>query len=172
MRWHRTTASRIPVFQPGVSLVGLGLLLGLGVLLSACNPLQPTTQAQAGPNLPVIQTPAGSTTPTPGPLQYTVGAWPSNYTPAVGDTVTIFVSFRDAGAPIKGAAATAIAYYPGSHGIGGGPVVTDSQGYAAIDMPVNGLAGTTGQTRQTVQVRVTVSYQGQTYQATTNFTPL
>jgi hypothetical protein len=172
VRWHRTSASRTRAVRPTPTLSALAVLTSLGLLLAACSPLGPTTQAQAGPPQPVIQTPAGSTTPTPGPFTYTVGAWPSNYTPAASSTVIIFVSFRDAGAPVAGASATASAYYPGSGGIGAGPVKTDSQGYAAIGMPVRALANTIGTTKQTVQVTVTVSYQGHTYQATTNFTPL
>jgi hypothetical protein len=39
-------------------------------------------------------------------------------------------------------------------------------------MPVGSAPSPVGKTQQTVQVTVTVTYQGNSYQATTNFSPL
>lgn len=154
-------------------IVGGAALLGcLALLFAACNPLPGSTPAQAGQYFPVIRTPTGSTTPTAGPLAYTVGAWPSDYAPAAQSSITIFVSFRHAGEPIARAVVTAEAYYPGSHSVFVGPVSTNGQGYAALPMRVGALASPSGKTNRTVQVTVTVTYLGSAYTATTNFTPL
>jgi hypothetical protein len=144
----------------------------LGVSLSACALFGTSTHPQAGQSAPVIQTPAASTTPTPGRFQYVVGAWPSNYTPAAGTSVTIYVAFRNGSDAVTGAAASLEAYYPGSHSLIAGPVATDRQGYAALTIPAGGPVSPAGKTNRTVQVTVSVSYRGQTYRATTNFTPL
>jgi hypothetical protein len=152
----------------------LAVLFWLGVVFSGCGPIAP---AQAGPFFPVIQTPTGARTPTPGPLTYTVGAWPSDSTPPPHGTVTIFVSVRNSGVPVQGAAVTVAAFYPGSlavraHSVLAGPRSTNRQGYAAVGMPVGSAPSQVGKTQQTVQVTVTVTDQGKFYQATTNFTPL
>jgi hypothetical protein len=135
------------------------------------------TPARAGPVFPAIRTPTGTRAPTPGPLTYTVGAWPSDSTPRVRGTVTIFVSVRDGGAPVQDATVMVEALYPGSlaggaRSVMAGPSSTNREGYAAVGMPVGPAPAPVNTTQQTVQVAVTVTLQGNSYRATTNFTPL
>lgn len=169
VRHHGSWASAL---RASLSVGGLVLLACLALALGGCGPL---TQAEAGPYYPVIRTPTGPTTPTPGPLTYTVGVWPSDSTPPPGGAITIFVSFRNAGKPVPGASVSGVAFYQshaGARSIGVGPRLTDRQGYASLALPVGNALSPVGKTDKTVLVTVTVSYEGQTYQATTNFTPL
>ncbi len=132
--------------------------------LAACQPFTPATQAAPGPYFPVIRTPLPSGSPTPPALAYTVGAWPANSSPAQGAQVTIYVSFRNGGTPVPGGVATVRVHYPGTtQDFSGGR--TSGSGYAAIN-----VAGSSSS--RPVLVDVYVSYQGQTYTATTSFTPM
>ncbi len=77
--------------------------------------------------------------------------------------MTIYVSFRNAGIPVAGGVATVRVHYPGAaQDFSGGR--TSGSGYTAIN-----VAGSSSS--KPVLVDVYVSYQGQTYSATTSFTP-
>ena len=149
------------------------MLLTIVILAcGACSPSFPDTQAAPEQSLPAIRTPNTRLTPTVPPLSYTVGAWPSNSAPAAGSSVKIFVSFRDAGAPVAGGHVSVVAHYPGRT-ISFGPFATGSDGYTALAVPVGGIvmAGP-GHTPASVLVDVYVSYQGQTYSTVISFAPL
>ncbi len=164
MPWLGRSLASAPA---ALGLVSLG---SLSLLLAACGPISQAAPSQT--YFPVIHAPSAGDTPTPGPLTYTVGAWPSNSAPAPYGQVTIYVSFRNEGVPVAGAAASVTVQYPG-HWRSFGSVKTDHSGFAAIVVPVGGvLAVNHGSGEQSVLVNVQVNYQGQSYQATTNFTPL
>jgi hypothetical protein len=79
--------------------------------------------------------------------------------------VVIYVSFRDSGAPVAGATITMDVGFP-TGWRGYGPTATDVGGYAAFFLSyVDPYAG------RPVLVQVRATYQGQTFDSTTSFTP-
>jgi hypothetical protein len=155
---------------------GRGAVLGaaltiLSVALVACS-------AAAVPN-PISNNTANYTFTTPNPAAFTptptfppftIGAWPSNYSPNVNDTITIYVILRVQDRTMQ----TAPAPPPTPVGVTvqlSGPIndslsgTTGTDGIAAIQYVVNDpYAG------QPVTVTATANYSGQTYVATTFFT--
>lgn len=172
MQWLRSLMDRPDQWRArhAAGLIGPAACAALSVTLAACGPILQAAPSQS--YLPGIHAPPASGTPTPGPLAYTVGAWPSNSAPPPNGQVTIYVSFRDVGAPVAGGHVSVTVQYVGRSRTFG-PVSTKSDGLAAISVPVGGpLAINAGSREQSLQVRVKVVYQGQSYMATTNFTPL
>jgi hypothetical protein len=124
-----------------------------------------TTQIQ------IITPNPGQLTPTPTFPPFTVGAWPSNYSPQNKDTITIYVICRVQPAGMTGPGT------PPSAGLNvqvqvAAPVnqtyqgTTDADGMAAITFSIND-----SQSGVPVVVTNLVNYNGQTYVATTFFTP-
>lgn len=150
--------------------IGLLVCGVLSVALAAC---APTSQAAPSQRyLPVIHAAPTTSTPTPGSLTYTVGAWPSNSAPAPNGRVTIYVAFRDAGAPVAGGKVSVTIHYAGQWRAFG-PAWTNGGGLAAISVPVGGmLTINLGSHEQSVAVSAQVVYHGETYQASTSFTPV
>jgi hypothetical protein len=72
------------------------LMIALGIIavsLVACQ--APSSASSGGSNTILIPTPNTSNlTPTPKFPGFTVGAWPSNFSPNLNDTVTIYVVCR------------------------------------------------------------------------------
>jgi hypothetical protein len=72
------------------------LIIALGIIavsLVACQ--TPSSASSGGNNTILIPTAnASNTTPTPKFPGFTVGAWPSNFSPNLNDTVTIYVVCR------------------------------------------------------------------------------
>jgi hypothetical protein len=109
-------------------------------------------------------------TPTPTFPPFTIGAWPSSYSPAVNDTITIYVIVRVQDKTMMTPPL---------------PPSTPVQVVAELSGPISAtLTGTTGKdgiaaipyvvndpyVGQPVLVTVTANYQNQTYVATTFFT--
>lgn len=123
-------------------------------------------------NIIAITTPnPGQLTPTPTFPPFTVGAWPSNYSPNDKETITIYVFCRVQAAAMTGpsvppAAGVSVALSFGDPIDKSATGTTDADGLAAIPFTVDDPhAG------QPVTVSVSVGYGGQTYIARTFFTP-
>ncbi len=120
----------------------------------------------------VISTPnTSSNSPTPTFPPFTVGAWPSNYSPNSNDNITIYVICRVQNQSMSGPAqppATSLSVSvqlgaPISQNYSGS---TDATGVAAIPITFNDPSA-----GQPVVVDVYVTYQGTRYHAQTFFTP-
>jgi hypothetical protein len=150
----------------------------LAVALAACSaPQTPTTSGSGTTDSGnTFQTPAPSlTSPTPTFPSFTVGTWPSNYSPANNDTLTIYVICRIQDPTMQ---------TPAKPGVGI-PVVLQFQPAANAAVNLSSLTGTTGQdgiASFTIQlndptsgvpiiVQATATYNGVTYTAQTFFTP-
>ncbi|HEX8995261.1 MAG TPA: hypothetical protein VF812_04470 [Ktedonobacterales bacterium] len=142
----------------------------LSVALVACQATAVTGSGNSGGPSFTLTTP-GAGSPTPTFPEFTIGAWPSNYSPGNPDTITIYAICR------KQDTTMMTAPQPPNPGV----TVT-----FLIGSPINQTAtGTTGSdgiaTAQVafsdpnpgtpVIVTVTTSYNGQTYTNTTFFTP-
>jgi hypothetical protein len=146
----------------------------LSIALVACQ--APGSAVTAGPQggngVNVFRTPNSSlASPTPTFPPFTVGAWPSNYSPANNDNITIYVLCRVQDPTMNGPA-----HPPAQHLqvtiIVGAPVnqtytgTTDNDGLAAIPMAINDSSS-----GKPVVVQATVNYGNATYLAQTFFTP-
>jgi hypothetical protein len=143
-------------------LPGLAVLLAL--LLSGCTASLVNDPSQGQATL-ALHTPVLSPTPTAPPA--TIGAYASNLSPGLSDTVTIYVIFHLNGKPVGGATVSLYfhAYAPNG---GGGPIdqlnnqagtrQTADDGWAAFQVTYTALPA-----QVQVLIDVTVSYQGQTY---------
>lgn len=144
----------------------------IAVALVACQ--TPTTPIQSSNNTGVtgFHTPIpGGGSPTPTFPPFTMGAWPSNYSPQNNDNITIYVLCRVQVATMDKPS------YPPPAGINvtislSGPISgtynapTDSSGLAAIPLQVNDpYSG------KPVTVVATANFNGQTYTAYTFFAP-
>ena len=160
----------------------LGLLFAsfllLAVALVACaTPQSPTTTGSgSGDSGNVFQTPAASlNSPTPAFPPFTVGAWPSNYSPNNNDTITIYVICRIQDPTMQNPAKVAV----------GVPIVLNFGAAAQASFNQATLTGQTGPdgiAAFTIQVNdptsgvpivvyVDAIYQGVHYPAQTFFTP-
>lgn len=153
-----------------LAVVLLALSLTLGACATPSTPQLP--QGQSG-QINVFKTPdpkAGS--PTPAFPGFTVGAWPSNYSPNNTEHIKIYVLCRiqpqDMSQPPRPAQGVTVTISMGP------PVNAD-----VPQPPVTGLDGLAvgeydlvdPQSGVPVTVTVTASYGGKTYQTTTFFTP-
>ncbi|HZC04727.1 MAG TPA: hypothetical protein VE338_03730 [Ktedonobacterales bacterium] len=153
------------------------MVVALGVLavgLVACQPTTVTTPNGGGAtgNTLLLNTPgANAASPTPTFPVFTIGAWPSNYSPNNPDTITIYVICRVQDPTMQNPAK------PPSPGV---PVTIFVQG--AINQTFTATTGADGiATAQVafsdpspgvpVIVQVTANYNGQTYINQTFFTP-
>lgn len=139
----------------------LSISCALALSLAACAQF---TTAQPGPYYPDLVAPANPTA-TLAPAAYTVAAWPANSEPRADQANTIYVAFRRAGTPVPGAQVT-LYVQSGDSAQSYGQRETSASGYAAFIL--NGLAE---RPNQHVSVQITVIYDGQSYSATTDFTP-
>lgn len=151
------------------------LITALGVLaigLIACSGLPSVTPVSNPQNSITFQTPdSAQNTPTPGFPAFTIGAWPSNFSPNVNDSITFYVICR-----VQDPTMQTPPRPPSSpvhvHLVLGDPVntsldgTTGTDGIAAIPYVVNDpVAG------QPVVVTATADYTGGPWVATTFFTP-
>jgi hypothetical protein len=147
--------------------------IAFGVLsfsLVACQSSPVAGSSNGNGGVPGFKTPnPGLFTPTPTFPPFTVGAWPSNYSPQKNDTVTIYVLCRIQVAAMDNP----------SNPAGSVPVhvtvpdlskqadgVTDAEGLAAV--PITFVGAATG---KPVRVYIRVDYKGKSYTAETLFTP-
>lgn len=160
-----------------LGLVFASFLL-LAVALAACaTPQASTTGSGTGDSGNVFQTPNPNlSSPTPTFPGFTVGAWPSNYSPNNNDSITIYVICRiqdpSMQTPPKPATNVSVVlqFVPAGAGVAYNPP------------PLNGQTGQDGIAAFTVQVndptsgvpiivRVIATYNGVVYSAQTFFTP-
>lgn len=143
----------------------------LGISLVACSASDsPVAGSSDNSGINGFKTPNASLfTPTATFPPFTIGIWPSNYSPQNNDTVTIYVLCRthqDMNNPPAPAAQLSIhvqVYDPINKGADG---KTDDTGLAAIPISFSDpLSG------RPVRVDATVTYGGKGYLATTYFTP-
>jgi hypothetical protein len=151
-----------------LALMGLALA-ALAVALAGCQ--SPSSQlalpAGNGGGVSTFHTPVQNLgTPTPTFPAFTMGAWPSNYSPANNDTITIYVLCRvqdPTKPPAQSLSITLVLNGPISGTYTGN---TDADGMAAIPVTINDpYSG------QPVTVVASTTYQGQSYTAATFFTP-
>jgi hypothetical protein len=154
------------------AILGAALTI-LCVALVACSASalpSPVSNNASGINSFVTPNPA-QYTPTPKFPTFTVGAWPSEYSPNINDTITIYAICRvqdptmqtPSVPPPTPVQVTAQLSGPISASVAG---TTGTDGIAAMQYVVNDpYAG------QPVLVTVTANYQGHIYVATTFFTP-
>lgn len=141
----------------------------ISVLFVACatpsTPVTPNSDSGGGVN--VFRTPGVPTPPTPFP-EFTIGAWPSNYSPNNNDNITIYVlckvqdpQMRSQPQPAKGLNVTI--FPDGMNSVSG---VTDNSGLAAIPLTINDPNSGTP-----VTVTVRASWNNKSYTNYTFFTP-
>ena len=155
-----------------LGLFGTLLFLTAVVLAACAAPSVPvnTTTGNGGNGFRTPNPNAASPTPTFPP--YTVGAWPSNYSPANNETMTIYVLCKQQptnqngpGVPVVNTPVDIYIGAPVNRDIGNKPV-TDSTGLAAATFDLNDPSSGTP-----VVVDVTVTMGGKVYHAETFFTP-
>ena len=149
------------------------LMIALGIIavsLVACQ--TPSSASSGGSNTILIPTPNSSNlTPTPKFPGFTVGAWPSNFSPNLNDTITIYVVCRVQDQSMQGPSHPPPAGQQVNISIGN-PVPqqfsqrTTADGYATATFSYNDP-----NPGQPVQVNVTTVWNGVTYNAQTFFTP-
>ena|SRR5947209_6691720 len=160
----------------------LGLLLGslflisIAVVACATPSSQTSSNTNNGNGNNVFHTPNPNlSSPTPAFPGFTVGAWPSNYSPGNNDNITIYVICRiqdpTMETPPKAASGVPVVLSFAAAGIAAfnqGPLTgnTGSDGIAAIALQLNDP--TSG---VPIVVHVSATYNGVTYTAQTFFTP-
>lgn len=149
------------------------LITALGIIavsLVACQ--APSSANQGANNTILIPSPnASNLTPTPKFPPFTIGAWPSNFSPDLNDTITIYIVCRVQDQSMAGPSHPPPAGLTISINIGDPvpqqfSVRTGADGLAAQTFSFNDP--TPG---QPVIVTVTTSYNNVTYKAQTFFTP-
>jgi hypothetical protein len=161
----------------------LGLLFAAGFLITvavvACAAPQATTPSSynsSNSSNNVFHTPNPSlNSPTPTFPTFTVGTWPSNYSPNNNDTLTIYVicriqdpTMQQPPKPASGVSVVVQFTNAGQAAVNLAPLslTTGPDGIAAFTFPLNDP--TSG---VPIVVRALATYQGVTYEAQTFFTP-
>jgi len=146
----------------------------LGISLVACSSSDSPVAVGSSDNSGIsgFKTPnANLWTPTPTFPPFTVGAWPSNYSPLLNDTVTIYVLCRtqqDMNNP-PGVPSSPVTV----HVQAGAPInksadgTTDASGLAAVPLPFSLPQSAAG---KPIEIAVNASYGGKSYLAKTYFT--
>ncbi len=142
----------------------------LPIALVGCQQGALPGQSNGNTQIQIVTPNPGQRTPTPTFPPFTVGTWPSNFSPNNQDTITIYVlcrvqpaSMAGPGTPAPGLAVQVQVLDPINQSYQG---TTDNDGMAAITFPINDSHSGTP-----VVVNVSVTYNGQTYVAHTFFTP-
>lgn len=151
------------------------IALAIGVLaaaLAACaSPAPPAAPASGGGGVNAFHTPNPALqSPTPTFPGFTIGAWPSDYSPDANGSVTIYVVCRiqdpSMGSAPRPAAGQVVLISVGSPLNLAQNVTTDNSGLGNWQFTI-----VDKQNGQPVVVTVTTNFQGQTYSANTFFTP-
>lgn len=142
----------------------------MAISLVACQ--SPNSSNQSANNTILIPTQnAQNLTPTPKFPGFTIGAWPSNFSPNLNDTITIYVVCRVQDSSMQGPSQPPPAGLPVTVNVGS-PVSqqlsarTTADGYAVVTFSFNDPSP-----GQPVVVDVTTNYNGAQYKAQTFFTP-
>jgi hypothetical protein len=153
-----------------ISLITLAIGV-FAVALAACAAPATPAPPSTGGGVNAFHTPnAALQSPTPAFPGFTVGAWPSDYSPAAGGTVTIYVICRIqdpsmAAAP-RPAAGQVVTINVGAPLNLAQNVTTDNSGLADWQLTIVDQQG-----GSPVVVTVTTNYRGHTYSTATFFTP-
>lgn len=149
------------------------IALAIGVLAAALAACASPTPASAPPSggVNAFHTPNPALqSPTPQFPAFTIGTWPSDYSPAANGSVTIYVSCRIQDPSMSGPPRPAAGQVVN---ISVGPPLnlvqnqtTDNAGFAAWSFTI-----VDKQNGSPVVVTVTTNFRGQTYTANTFFTP-
>ncbi len=140
-------------------------LLGITVLalvaLAACSASLVNDPGNGNPTIALH--PIQNLTPTPTALPYTIGAFASNETPNVNDSLTIYVIFHINGKPQAGGAVSLYFHYDNGQGISqlnsqAGTRQTADDGWAAFPITFTGL-----DSQKPVEVDISISFNNQTY---------
>jgi predicted small secreted protein len=155
--------------QARTTLLALISLVLIAVTLVACNASAGGGGSDNG-NIAGFKTPNPLLfTPTPTFPPFTIGVWPSNFSPGANDTVNFYVICRIQPADMKGPATPAPGLTVTVDVVDLGKsnsATTDSDGLAVVP-----ISYTNAQSGQPLQARARVTYQGHTYLAITVFTP-
>ncbi|MGZ3599438.1 MAG: hypothetical protein ACXWQ5_06955 [Ktedonobacterales bacterium] len=143
----------------------------IAVVFVACaapaTAVTPNTDTGGGNGVNVFRTPSAPTPPTPFP-EFTIGAWPSNYSPNNNDNITIYVlcKIQDPQMQKMPQPAANVTVTVSPDGMNSVPGQTDNSGLAAVPLTIN-------DPNSGVPVTVTVSatYKGKLYTNYTFFTP-
>ncbi|MFI5271766.1 MAG: hypothetical protein ACHQ4H_01880 [Ktedonobacterales bacterium] len=163
MKSHHAQRMALVLAAVGVLSIALVACQAPGVSVQASN------GASNGAN--VFHTPnPGNLTPTPAFPAFTIGAWPSDYSPGPTGTITIMVSCRiqdpTMATAAKPAAGQTVTISVGAPVNQLNNVTTDASGLATWTLTINDTqAGTP------VVVDVSTNFHGQTYSNSTFFTP-
>jgi hypothetical protein len=147
-------------------------LLALSALLAACaTPSAPTIAPQSGGQINVFRTPnPANASPTPTFPPFTVGAWPSDYSPPNNAHLTIYVLCRiqppDPSQPPKVAPGIPVEVDFGPPVNQSKTATTGGDGLAPVPFDLNDP-----QSGTPVTVTITATYNGDQYKAETFFTP-
>ena len=149
------------------------LIIAFGIFATSLVACQtPNSANQGSSNTILIPTQnASNLTPTPKFPPFTIGAWPSNFSPNLSDTVTIYVVCRVQDQTMQGPSHPPPAGLPVNINIGN-PVGqqfntrTTADGYATVTVPFN--VSTPG---QPIVVSVSAVWNNITYKGQTFFTP-
>lgn len=149
------------------------LVITCGIMATALVACQtPNTATSGGSNAILIPTPnSAKLTPTPKFPPFTVGAWPSNFSPSLNDTITIYIICRVQDQSMTGPSHPPSAGLPINVSVGS-PINqqfsarTTADGYATVTFSFNDP--TPG---QPVIVDINTNYGNANYHAQTFFTP-
>jgi hypothetical protein len=124
----------------------------------------------AGKTFTLITPPAGSISPTPTFPAFTIGAWPSSYSPSNPDTITIYAICRvqdpTMQTPAKPPSPLSVTFLIGAPINQSATVTTGSDGIATTQVVFSD-----SNPGVPVNVTVTANYSGQSYTNETFFTP-
>jgi hypothetical protein len=149
------------------------LIVALGIIATSLVACQtPSSANSGGSNAILIPTPnASNLTPTPKFPPFTIGAWPSDFSPDLNGTLTIYVVCRVQDQSMQGPSHPPPAGQPINVSIGN-PVSqnfnvrTGADGYAVVTFNYNDP-----NPGQPVIVNVSAVWNGATYNGQTFFTP-
>lgn len=152
------------------------MVVALGVLavgLVACQPTPiTTTGGTASGNILAINTAAANNaSPTPTFPPFTIGAWPSNYSPNNPDTITIYVICRVQDPTMQSPAKPPAAGLPVTIFVQGAINQTFTATTGADGIATAQVAFSDPSPGVPVVVQVTANYGGHTYTNDTFFTP-
>jgi hypothetical protein len=140
----------------------------LAVALAACG--LPGDYPLSTMNAALVSTPIGGSSPTPAFSPFTIGAWPSNSMPEVGESVTIYVicqlqdpTMASSSKPAAGQTVYVRLLDPVNRTFKG---ATDGGGIAKVR-----IAYSHARAQTPITIIVTTSWKGKTYQSGTSFTP-
>lgn len=162
---------RAPAKRFALLVVALSIIAVVFVACATPSASLPVGNGNGSGGVTGFHTPAANNgEPTPAFPPFTIGAWPSNYSPGNNDTITIYVLCRIQDqtmlTPPKPAAGLGVSIVLSGPSGGSYSGTTDQDGLAAITFTINDP-----NSGQPVTVTASTTYNGQAYSAQTFFTP-